>query len=54
MMPRQSYNTLLAQKVIKEFNNRNIQGFYCETKEEALKKFLRLYQKIVLFPGEVQ
>jgi hypothetical protein len=55
MMPRQSYNTLLAQKVIKEFNNRNIQGFYCETKEEALKKVLEIIPKnsVVSWGGSV-
>jgi hypothetical protein len=42
MTPKQSYNALLAQKVIKEFKNRNIQGFYFETKEEALKKALEI------------
>jgi hypothetical protein len=38
MSPKQTYNTLLAQKVIKEFEKKNILGFYCETREEALKK----------------
>jgi hypothetical protein len=42
MTPKQSYNALLAQKVIKELKNRNIQGFYYETKEEALKKVLEI------------
>ncbi len=42
MTPQQSYNALLAQKVIKEFKSRNIQGFYVETKEEALKKVLEI------------
>jgi hypothetical protein len=42
MTPKQSYNSLLAQKVIKEFKSHNIQGFYFETKEEALKKVLEI------------
>jgi len=42
MTPKQSYNSLLAQKVIKEFKSRNIQGFCFETKEEALKKVLEI------------
>lgn len=42
MTSLQSYNALLAQKVIKEFKSRNIQGFYFETKDEALKKVLEL------------
>jgi hypothetical protein len=42
MTPRQTYNSLLAQKVIRELKNRNIQGFYYETKEEARNKVLEL------------
>jgi LUD domain len=42
MTPIQSYNALLAQKVINEFKSRNIEGFYFETKEEALKKVLEI------------
>ncbi|MDP4221875.1 MAG: lactate utilization protein [Bacteroidota bacterium] len=42
MTPIQSYNALLAQKVIKEFKSRNIEGFYFETKEEALKKVIEI------------
>jgi LUD domain len=42
MTPKQYYNALLAEKVIREFNSHNIQGFYFETKEEALKKVLEI------------
>src|SRR5664280_2309092 len=42
MEPKRNYNALLAQKVIKELKSRNIQGFYLETKEEALKKALEI------------
>lgn len=35
----------MAQKVIKELSNRNMQGFYYETKEEALKKALEIVPK---------
>jgi len=45
MTPKQSYNALLAQKVINEFEHRNIQGFYFETKEEALTKVLEMIPK---------
>ena len=45
MTPKQSYNSLLAQKVIKELSHRNIQGFYYETKAEALKKVLEIIPK---------
>jgi hypothetical protein len=42
MEPKRNYNALLAQKVIKELKSRNIQGFYLETKEEALRKALEI------------
>lgn len=42
MTVKQTYNSLLARKTIKEFENHNIQGFYIETKEEALKKVLEM------------
>ncbi len=42
MEPREVYNVLLAQKLIEEFKKRNMEGFYCATKEEALKKVLEL------------
>ena|SRR5664280_166413 len=45
MEPKRNYNALLAQKVIKELKSRNIQGFYLETKEEALRKALEIIPK---------
>lgn len=45
MTPIQNYNALLAQKVIKELKSRNIQGFYFETKEEALQKVIEILPK---------
>ena len=45
MTPKQSYNALLAREVIKEFEHCNIQGFYFETKEEALKKVFEMIPK---------
>lgn len=45
MKPDDRYNTLLAQKLIDEFKKRNMEGFYCETKEAALKKVLELIPK---------
>jgi hypothetical protein len=42
MTPKKKYDALLAKKVIKELESRNIQGFYFETREEALKKALEL------------
>ena len=35
-------NRLLAEKVIKGLESRNMEGFYAETKEDALKKALEL------------
>lgn len=42
MKLQEKYNALLAQKLIGEFEKRNIEGYYCLTKEEALKKVLEL------------
>lgn len=42
---KECYNTLLAQKLIEEFNKRNMEGFYCKIKEEALKKVLEMIPK---------
>ena len=35
-------NRLLAEKIIKGLESRNMEGFYAETREEALKKALEL------------
>jgi len=45
MTPKQSYNTLLAKKLIEEFQKRNMEGFYCETKEHALEKAIEMIPK---------
>ncbi len=42
MKPEEVYSALLAQKLIEEFKKRNMEGFYCATKEDALKKVLEL------------
>jgi L-lactate utilization protein LutB len=42
MKPKEGYNALLAQKLIQELAKRNMEGFYCATKEEALKKVLEM------------
>ncbi|WP_242951299.1 lactate utilization protein [Clostridium kluyveri] len=42
---RECYNDLLAKKLIEEFEKRNIEGFYYKTKEEALKKVLKIIPK---------
>lgn len=45
---KQTYHHLLAQKLIAEFEQRNMKGYYCPTKAEALQKILSLLQ-----PGDV-
>jgi L-lactate utilization protein LutB len=42
---KEYYNVLLAKKLIGEFGKRNIEGFYCKTKDEALKKILKMIPK---------
>ena len=53
MTEQQCYNALLAQKLISEFDRRNFEGYYCETKEDARKKALELIPKgaVVSFGG---
>ncbi|TWH78170.1 lactate utilization protein [Sedimentibacter saalensis] len=42
---KECYNALLAQKLIEEFKKRNMEGLYCASKEEALKKVLEMIPK---------
>jgi hypothetical protein len=55
MTPTQRYNQLLAQKLIEEFEKRNMEGYYCETKADALKKLLDIIPKetVVSYGGSV-
>jgi hypothetical protein len=55
MTPKQSYNALLSQKIIKELKKRNIQGFYFESKEEAKNKVLEIIPEnsVVSWGGSV-
>ncbi len=34
--PKECYNAPLANKLIEEFEKRNIEGFYCKTKEDSM------------------
>lgn len=43
--PKECYNALVVQKLIEEFKKRNIVGFYCKTKEEALTRVLEMIPK---------
>lgn len=43
--PVEIYNALLAQKLIEELNKRNMEGFYCKTKKDALAKVHELIPK---------
>lgn len=45
MKPKECYHALLAQKLLEELKKRNMEGFYCETKEDAVKKVLELIPK---------
>ena len=45
MTLKQNYNALLSQKLIEEFQKRNLEGYYCETKDDALKTTLELLPK---------
>ena len=45
MTEKQRYHTLLAQKLIGAFEKRGFEGYYCETKRDALKKALELMPK---------
>ncbi len=42
---KECYKALLAQKLIEAFKKRNMEGFYCETKEDTLKKVLEMIPK---------
>ncbi len=55
MTPAECYNGLLAQKLIKEFEKRNMEGHYCKTKEDALKKLTELIPKgsVVSYGGSL-
>ena len=44
MTPQEQRNELLAQKMIKNLNRRNMEAFYCPTGEEAVKKVLELIE----------
>ena len=42
MTPIEQRNELLANKVIKSLNTRHIEGYYCATSADAIKKVLTL------------
>ncbi|MCL1976186.1 MAG: lactate utilization protein [Firmicutes bacterium] len=42
MTEQEDYNSLLAKKLITEFDKRGFAGYYCETKEDALNKILEI------------
>ncbi len=45
MTPIEKHNEILAGKIIKGLEKRNMAGYYCPTKEDALKKALELIPK---------
>ena len=44
MTPQEQRNELLAQKMIKNLNRRNMEAFYCPTAEEAVRKVSELIE----------
>ncbi len=42
MKPLDEYNLLIAHKLIQSLKKRNMEGFYCETKQDAVKKVKEL------------
>ena len=42
MTEHECYNSLLAKKLIEDFKKRGFEGYYCETKKEALNKILEI------------
>ena len=48
MAVQQIYNKILAQKLIEEFARRNMEGFFCETGEQALAQALALLPREAL------
>ncbi len=55
MTPAECYNQLLAQKLIEEFKKRNMEGYFCKTKADALNKLMELIPKnsVVSYGGSV-
>ncbi|MDF2984667.1 MAG: hypothetical protein K0R50_177 [Eubacterium sp.] len=45
MNPKECYNALLGQKLVDEFKKRNMEGFYFETRDAAVKKVLDMIPK---------
>lgn len=42
---KETYNALLAQKLIGVFEKRGMEGCYCKTREDALQKVLSMLDK---------
>lgn len=55
MTPAECYNQLLAQKLIEEFNKRNMEGYFCKTKADALNKLIELIpeKSVVSYGGSL-
>lgn len=46
-------NQMLGAKIVKELTARNMEAYYTDSKEEALKKALELIPKEAASPGAV-
>lgn len=45
MSPKEQYNLIIAEKVIVNLKKRNMEGYYCKNKKEALEKIIELTPK---------
>lgn len=45
MSPKEQYNSIIAEKVIVNLKKRNMEGYYCKNKKEALEKVIELTPK---------
>lgn len=45
ILPKQKYYEILANTIIKNFNKRQIEGYYCQNRKMALDKALELLNK---------
>lgn len=55
MNPKQKFNELLVNKLIKSFEKRNMEAYYTQTKEDAKNKILSLIDKgsVITWGGSV-
>ena len=52
-MNKNEYYSKIAQTIIARLKSRQIQGYYCDSKEDARKKALELKASVVREPTEL-